>query len=472
LSAAVAAARDRRQGVAGFLLVWAGQVVSTLGSNLTGFALAVWVYQSTGSATRFALIAFVTTVPGMLLGPIAGALVDRWDRRHALIVSDAGAGCATLGLLLLIRQGRLEIWEIYLLMAAVSVFGALRWPALSAATTLMVPARHLGRASGLMQLGEALAELVAPVLAGLLLGVIGRQGIVAVDFATFVVAVATLLAVRVPSPPASGVGVAARGSLLGEARSGWVFIRQRPGLLALLLLFAATGIGMGMVEVLLAPMVLAFASAAVLGRVLSVAGAGMLAGSLVMTVWGGPRRRVACILGLLLAQGAVLLVGGVRPSAPLIAAAAALFLFATPIMNGCSQALWQSKVPPDVQGRVFAVRRVVAWSALPLAYLAAGPLADRVFEPLLAPGGPLAASVGRLIGVGKGRGIALLFIVLGALVLAVLAAAWRYPRLRGLESELPDALPDGAAPPLTDEASDAPAAGLPALAPGQDPAAA
>lgn len=423
-----------------FVIIWLGQVVSTLGSGLSGFALAVWVYQQTGSTTRFALIAFVTVLPGMVLSPLAGALVDRWDRRSAMIVSDLGAAGATLALVLLVWHGRLEIWEIYLLMFAISAFGALRWPAFAAATTLMVPARHLGRAGGMTEMGEAIADLVAPLVAGVLVMTIGRQGILLIDFATYLVAVIALLAVRIPRPPATREGVTGRGSLLREAWQGWLFVRRRPGLLALLLLFASTHVGLGMVQVLLAPMVLSFASAAVLGEVLTVAGVGLLAGSLVMSVWGGPRRRVAGILGFLLLQGTTLLFGGLPPSAPLIAAVACVFLFAIPIINGCNQALWQTKVAPDLQGRVFAVRRTVAWSTLPLTYLIAGPLADRVFEPLLAVHGPLAGSVGRLIGVGKGRGIALLVVVLGCLVLALVAAACRNPRLRHLETELPDAL--------------------------------
>lgn len=423
-----------------FVVIWVGQVVSTLGSGLTGFALAVWVYQQTGSTTRFALIAFVTFLPGILLSPLAGALADRWDRRLAMIVSDLGAAGATLALVLLIWRGRLELWQIYLLMFVVSAFGALRWPAFAAATTLMVPKRHLGRAGGMTEMGEAAGELVAPLIAGALVMTIGRQGILLIDFATYLVAVIALLAVRIPPPPVTAEGAAARGSLLREALHGWWFIRRRPGLLALLLLFASTHVGLGMVQILLTPMVLSFASAAVLGGVLTVAGVGMLAGSLVMSAWGGPRRRVAGILGLLALQGTTLLFGGLRPSAPLIAGVAFVFLFAIPILNGCSQALWQTKVAPDLQGRVFAVRRTVAWSTLPLTYLVAGPLADRVFEPLMAVGGPLAGSVGRLIGVGKGRGIGLLVIVLGVLVLLVVAAAWRNPRLRHLESELPDAL--------------------------------
>jgi MFS family permease len=423
-----------------FLVIWGGQVVSALGTSLTGFALGVWVYQHRGSATRFALIALVTTLPGILLSPLAGALVDRWDRRWAMIVSDAGAGCATLALALLFWRGRLELWHIYLLLTVGSMFGTLQWPAFSAATTQLVPKEQLGRAAGLTQTGSGAAELLAPVLAGALVVSLGLGGVMLIDFATFLVSVATLLSVRVGRPETSADGAAARGSLLREAVAGWSYIRRRPGLLSLLALLAATNLSLGMMQVLVAPMVLSFASAAVLGRVLSVAGLGMLAGGLVMSAWGGPARRVSGILAFLMLQGVTLVIGGLRPSAPLVAAAGFAFLFATPVILGCSQALWQSKVAPDLQGRVFAVRRMVAWSTLPLGYLVAGPLADRVFEPLLAASGPLAGSVGQMIGVGKGRGVALLLMSLGLLVLITVAVFSRYPRLRRLESELPDAI--------------------------------
>lgn len=430
-----------------FLTVWAGQVVSTLGTNLTGFALGVWVYQQTGSATKFALIALVTTLPGMLLAPLAGALVDRWDRRRAMILGDTGAGCATLLLAALLWADQLALWHIYLLLSLGSAFATLQWPAFTAATTQLVPREQLGRASGLTQTGTGVAELLAPVLAGALVGAIGLDGVVWIDVVTFLVAVGTLLVVRIPRPPASAEGAAARGHLLREAVAGWTYIRLRPGLLALLVLLAATNFSMGLMQVLVTPMILSFTNAAVLGRVLSAAGLGMLAGSVVLSVWGGPRRRVTGILVLLFVQGLSLIAGGLRPSALLIAAVGFVFLFAMPILLGANQALWQSKVPPDLQGRVFAMRRLVAWSTLPLAYLVAGPLADRVFEPLLVPGGPLAHSIGRWLGVGEGRGIGLLYIVLGLLVVLTVAVAARFPRLRRLEEELPDALPAGPAGP-------------------------
>lgn len=433
---------DAGRGMATFLVVWAGQVVSVLGSYLTGFALAVWIYQQTGSATLFALITLVTTLPGMLLLPLAGALVDRWDRRRAMILSDSGAGAATLILALLIWRDHLELWHVYVLMSIISAFSALRWPAFTAAVTTMVPGRHLGRANGMTQLAEAAAQILAPLVAGALVMSIGRQGVVLIDFASYLFAVVTLLAVRMPRPAATQEGASHRGSLWREARSGWWFIHRRPGLLAVLMLLAVTNVGTGLVQVLLSPMILSFASPAVLGRVLTVAGFGMLAGGLVMSVWGGPRRRVVGLLGFLLLQGMILPFGGLRASAPLIAAGAFIYLFVVPILNGTSQALWQSKVAPDLQGRVFAVRRLVALSTLPLAYLIAGPLADHVFEPLMAAGGPLAGSVGRLIGVGKGRGMAFMLIVIGVFIVLVVAVASRSPRLRRLESELPDVLPE------------------------------
>jgi DHA3 family macrolide efflux protein-like MFS transporter len=434
-----------RRGMATFAVIWTGQVISALGSYLTGFALGVWIYQQTGSATLFAFISLATTVPAILLSPFAGALVDRWDRRWAMIVSDGGAAAATLVLALLIWRGRLELWHIYVLMTIISSFSSLSWPAFTAAITMLVPSRHLGRASGMTQVGDAGAQILSPLIAGALLVSIGRQGVVLIDFISYFFAIVALLVVRIPRPAVTAEKTQERSSLWSEAKLGWSFIRERQGLLSLLLLLAVTNTGAGLIQVLLAPMVLSFASPDLLGRVLTTAGFGVLAGGLLMSVWGGPRRRVAGILGFLLLQGLILPIGALRQSIVLIATGAFVYMFAIPIINGASQAIWQVKVAPDVQGRVFAARRMVALSTLPIAYLIAGPLADHVFEPLLAAGGPLAGSVGQIIGVGKGRGIALMLMVIGVLTMVAVAAASRLPRLMRLESELPDAVPGGTA---------------------------
>jgi MFS family permease len=428
-----------------FLTVWAGQAVSLLGTAMNGFALGVWTYERTGSVTQFSLILFFSALPGVLMLPFAGPLIDRWDRRSALLLGSCGGAVASLVMALLFQAARLELWHIYLLVAASAATQSFRWPALSASITLLVPPPEMTRANGLLQLGMSLSQVLAPVAAGALLAPIGLGGILWLNVASYAAALATLLAVRIPRPPAPAVSRGA-APLLAQFADGWRYLTARRGLLELLVLFAACNFTVGLVTALLTPLVLGFADARVLGTVLSVASCGLIAGGLLTSVWRGTRRLIHAILVPMLLQGLVLLVGGVRPNAALLAAAACLFLAATPIISASSQAIWQSKVAPEIQGRVFALRQMIALSALPLSRLAAGPLADHVFEPLLASGGPLAGALGRVFGVGSGRGIALLFTVLGVVYLAVLAAAWSSPRLRRVEEEIPSVVPEPAAP--------------------------
>jgi len=426
------------KGYRTFLVIWFGQLVSLTGSGLTGFALGVWVFQKTGSATQFALISLFTALPGIVFSPIAGALVDRWDRRWAMILSDTGAGLCTFVVALLFMANQLEVWHIYLLMAVSSTFSAFQWPAYSAATTMLVPQEKLGHASGMVQIGQAVAQILSPVLAGALMGVIYITGVIIIDFATFLFAVATLLLVHIPTPRVTEEGEVGKGSIWKEAAFGWKYITVRHGLLALLLLFAVTNLVTGIVGVLFTPLVLSFTNAAMLGVILSIGGAGFLAGSLTMSVWGGPKRRVYGIYTFMLLQGFVLFAAGVPPQLYILAIAAFIFFFCVPIINACSQAIWQSKVPADIQGRVFAVRRMIAWSSLPLAYILAGPLADKIFEPLLAETGTLADNVGRLIGTGPGRGIGFLYIILSSVIFLAVAAGYLYKPLRWVDIDLPN----------------------------------
>lgn len=420
--------------------MWFGQLVSLVGSKLTGFALGVWVFQITGSVTRFALIMVFTALPGVVLSPLAGAFVDRWDRRRTMILSDTGSGLCTLGVALLLALGRLEIWHIYLLMAASSAFGAFQWPAYSASISLLVPKSQYGRASGLVQLAQATAQIVAPVVAGVLLGVIGLPGIILIDFSTFLFAVSTLLLVKIPRP-ARTAAEGRKPSIWQEAWEGWRYIVSQRGLLVMLALFGLANFTIGIVYVLFTPLVLSFSTAAVLGTLLSVGGLGFLAGGLLMSAWGGPRRRIYGIYFAEALLGAALFAAGFPPNPLLLGVMAFLAYFSLPVVNGCSQAIWLVKTPPGLQGRVFATRRMIAWSSMPLAYLVAGPLADRVFEPLMAEGGALTGTLGRFLGTGPGRGIGLLYVIMGGLLLLATLAGVLSPRLRRVELEIPDAVP-------------------------------
>jgi DHA3 family macrolide efflux protein-like MFS transporter len=428
--------------MATFVFVWFGELISVIGSQLTNFALGVWVYQNTGSATQFALIALFSSVPGILVSPFAGVLIDRWDRRYVMILSDVGAGICTLIMALLLAAGQLQVWHIYILVAISNAFSAFQWPAFSAVTTLIVPKKHLGRASGMGMLGEALAQLVAPVLAGTLVVAFQVQGVMFIDFATFLVALTVLLIVRFPKPDTTEQGKEAKGSVLKEAAFGWRYIMARPGLLSLLLYFSATNFVSSLIGVLFTPLALSFTTPDVMGWIMSTAGFGMLIGSVVMSVWGGPKRRVLGVVGSGMIQGIFLIGAGLRADPVLMAVSGALYFLTFPIMGGSSQAIWQSKTEPDIQGRVFAVRRMIAWSSLPISYLLAGPLADFIFEPLMKAEGALASSIGQMIGVGPGRGIGLLIIVMGALQAVFSMFVLFYPRLRNLEDELPDVIPD------------------------------
>jgi hypothetical protein len=294
----------------------------------------------------------------------------------------------------------------------------------------------------MVQLAEAVGQVIAPVLAGALLFTIGLEGVLIVDVTSFLFAVATLLFVRFPRPERSQAGEEGRGSLWSEARFGFSYIRQRHGLFALLLYFSGVNMLMGFLGVLLFPLLLSMASEAAVGGVFSSGSVGLIIGGLVMSTWGGPKRRINGVVGAIGFGFVTLLVLGARESLFVIGGALFLLNAVVPIAQGSSQAIWLSKVEPDVQGRVFAVRRVFSAFTVPVSMFLAGPLTDYVFEPLLAADGALAGSVGRLIGTGPGRGVGFFFILLGILGIAGTIVAWSYRPLRNLEDEIPDAVPD------------------------------
>lgn len=425
-------------------VIWGGQLVSLVGSGLTSFALGVWAYQRSGSVTQFALIIFFAGLPGILVAPLAGDLVDRWDRKKVMIAADTLTAITTVVVAWLLWQDQLQIWHIYVMAALNSVFKTFQWPAYIAATTLLVPKKHYGRVGGMMQFGQAASEIVAPLLAGLLMVGIGIEGVLLIDFASFLFAVAALAFVKVPKPEVSEEGAAAAQLPFAQRLGfGFSYISKRPGLMGLLLFFAVINFVVSMSTVLFTPLVLSFTDEAVLGTVLAVSSAGMLVGSIYMMVTGGPKKRIYGVLAFGLLLGVSVFLTGLRPYAPLIAAGAFLLMFGVPIINGCSQAIWQAKVAPDVQGRVFAVRRMVAQFTVPIADLSAGPLADFLFEPSMQEGGAMAPAFGSLLGgTGDGRGIGLLLVSLALLPILASVVGWLNKPIRDIEQDLPDAVVD------------------------------
>lgn len=259
-----------------------------------------------------------------------------------------------------------------------------------------------------------------------------------VDLATFILAIVALLVVRCRAPIAPGA--AERRALLEDALQGWQFVASHPGLRGLLIL---TGVNLFLIAVnavLSIPILLTLATAGVVGTLASLFGVANLVGSMAVTAWGGPKRQIDGVLGAHLVVGVGLIAFGLRPNLLLMSLACVSISLIMPLRDGLTGAIWRVKVPPNVQGRVFVLLGMVGSSSFGLAYLCIGPLADSVFEPLLAVDGPLAGSIGRAIGTGAGRRMAMFVVLAGVLTLVATTAAWLSPHVRQVESEVPHAL--------------------------------
>jgi len=426
----------------GFTIVWAGQLLSVLASSMTHFALTIWAYQETGSAVALGAMQTAFVVPFMLLSPFAGVWVDRYNRKLMMMVSDLTAISATCGIFALSLAGRLEIWHLYVAAVINGLGSTFQWPAYSAAISTMIPKEKYNRANGMMSLIDSGPGVLAPILAGLLLPVIELTGILMMDVLTFFLAIASLLIVHIPQPARTVEGQAGQGSLLKEAAFGFKYIFARKGLLGLLLFFICLNFTIGMAYPVTAPFILTRSgnNSATFGAVESAFAVGAVLGGLIVGLWGGFKRQMKNIfLGEALTGLILVSLFGLGRGLPVWIAAAVIGNIFPVFTNGASQAIWQAKVAPDVQGRVFSARRLIAWTTSPITPLIAGALADYVMEPAMQSGGWLRQAFGWLVGTEPGAGMAVQFFLAGIVyMLIVLVVYLFFPVVRNLEDTLPD----------------------------------
>jgi MFS transporter, DHA3 family, macrolide efflux protein len=428
------------KGMFAFTLVWFGQVISLMGSAMSGFIITIWAWEKTGLATALSIVAVCNFLPALLAAPFAGALVDRWNKKVVMIISDLVAGLTTVGLLIIyaVNPNALQIWHLCVAGVISGLFQSFQWPAYSAGISLMIPKEQYSRAAGMMSLAEFGSGIFAPVLAGALYAPIGLVGIFIIDIITFVFAILMVLIVHIPDAVKSEEGKAAEGNLLKEAAFGFKYIFTKANLLFLQLVFFAGNLLSSIGMVLIAPMILARTgnNATLLGTVESFGALGGVLGGLLISAWGGFKKRKihGVLLGWALSGAFGLAFMGFSRTIPFWIAGSFFWTFVGPIINSYNQAIWQSKVPPDIQGRVFSVRRVIAQITGPLGLGIAGPLADRLFEPMMAKENFLTP----IFGSSKGAGMALLIAITGVLTVFVGIGGYLNKRVWNVEMEIPD----------------------------------
>ncbi|MFI9593836.1 amino acid adenylation domain-containing protein [Nonomuraea sp. NPDC052265] len=404
-----------------FYTVAGGQIVSALGTALSSFALGVWAYQRSGEILDLALVTMLAQIPAVLLTPLGGALADRVDRRRIMLACDALSGLSMVALVLLLTTGRLEFWNVCLIVGVTSVVSAFQQPAWLAAIAQLVPKPYLPQANALANVGFGAGNVVAPLAGGALIGLFGLSAVVAVDVATFAVGVLTLLLVRFPDRLFHRREETFTAALTG----GWRFLRRRRPLLVMALYFAVVNFCTALMWVLVTPVVLAIGTSADLGLVTAVGGVGAAVGTGVVLVWGGTRRRATGMIGFVVGSGIGVVLMGVWPVVWLVAAGLFVRLACMSIGNAHWLSIIQVKVGPELQGRVLAVNIMIATAMQPLGFLAAGPLAEWAGGFAGGPGGGAGAV---LLGSG-------VFLVVWGLV------GLRHRPLHHLEDLVPDAAP-------------------------------
>ena len=423
-----------------FIIIWLGQAVSMIGSSMTAFAFTLWVWELTRHATDIALFGFFRQVPQVLITPIAGVIVDRWNRKYLMMLGDTMSALLTTIVLLLYLTHSLQLWHLYLAVAVEGIFVQIQELAYSASISMIVPKQQYSRVCSIGFLANSSSVIIAPALAGVLYVVIGLVGILIIDIATCVIAVSALMLVRIPQPTTAQAGAQSHANLKQELYFGWHYITARPGLLAMLVLTSLFWFTYYFGSSLSSTLILARSGndAKVLGPVTSAAGLGGIIGALLVSTWGGFKRRIHGVLLGMVGTGLSQTVFGLGIIPLIWIPAKFCSSLNFPILGSADEAIWLRKVRPNVQGRVLSTRYLVERGASTVAYLIAGPLADYVFEPVMMSGGSLAPILGWIFGTGKGAGMALLYVISSLGLLLIGLSGYAFRTLRDVEIIVPD----------------------------------
>ena len=421
----------RPEGFKGFSIMSIGQVISLIGSSMTQFGIGIWIWQTTGNATPFSIVASLFFIPNLIFSPFAGALIDRWPKKKALILPDLAAGIITILTLILLKTNNLTLWFLYIASFVSGIFNAFQWPAYSVTISIMLKKEEYGRANGLFSLTESGPMVIAPIVAGALLPIIKLDGIMIIDIITFIFAVGAVLWVIIPDIRKE---VTKKVSLFKDAIFGFHYIFKRKPLLYLLLIFLGVNFFSGLYSTLIAPMILAKTNnnAVFLGMIESSFGIGGIAGGILMTIWGGAKKKIISLLFGILISGIGSMILGLSNVLISFLIAGSIIGIAGVVANASSQAIWQFKVPPSLQGRVFSARRVVAQLVGVIPMACSGIFVDRFLTPTFFYNTTKLSSI---FGQSKGGAIALLAFVAGIFEIIIPIIGFLSPIIMKVEEE-------------------------------------
>ena len=421
--------KDERK-FSSFILLWATQTLSRLGSSLTPFALILWAYGETGSAFDTALLTVSSYVPYILLSLPVGTLTDRMNKKHLMLLSDTAAALCTLTILFVWLSGNLELWHLYLVNCITGTAQTFQQPASEVATTLVTPEDKYQKAGSLNALAYSVINMASPVIATALYSVGGLTLVIIVDLSTFTVAFLSLLFfVRIPEMKKEKHE---DSHIMMDLKEALSFLRTNMGILQVILFLAAINFIASIYNAALPAMILSFESESVLAAVQSTAGIAMIIGSAIATMMPTPKSRVRMIiLSLFISMSTENFMLAFFRNPVMWCLGAFLGWLCIPVMNTNLDALMRSQIPSSIQGRVYSARNMLQFFTIPLGYLAGGFLVDSVFEPFMADG--VSTFFNQLFGTGKGSGAAFLFAVIGVMGVLVCVLFSRLEAMRNLE---------------------------------------
>ncbi|MEL6441487.1 MAG: MFS transporter [Cyanobacteria bacterium J06621_8] len=414
-----------------FIILWLGQLISTVGSYMTIFAVTIWVWNQTDSATALTLISFSAQLPRIFVTFFAGIIVDRFSRKLLMLLGDISAVIATVVVGLLYITNNLQIWHLCLVLALHGSFGQIQQLAYSASISSLVPKEHLTRAGSMIAALGYGSAIVAPALAGILYPRIDLSGIILIDVISFSAALVTLLIIPIPSPVKES-GKKQETMTIGQQLTfGFRYIWRTPSLLAMAIAFTMFAIPNDINKALYSPLILARTGgdAQILGIVTTAAGLGGVLGAVIISIGGGFKNRVQGMLNGFIGAGVGKAILGLGSSIVVWLPAQFCATMNTPLFLSSSNAIWYAKVPSELQGRVLSADHLIGLLVSATSTLVAGPLADYVFEPAMQPGGALSGILGGVLGTGNGSGIALFYLITAIWMAAAGIGGYFFPVL-------------------------------------------